>query len=75
MNIEDQELLLKKLNEQITKKYNRIKKIPFGFLRDYAMKGHLKRLAIRDEVWRNLREATRDGYPERMIGSDYKWVL
>lgn len=72
MNIEDQELLLKRLNEKIVKTNNRIQKLPFSFLRDYAYKKYMKLITYRDEVFRNLRDETRKKYPERFIGSDYK---
>ena len=72
INIEDQELLLKRLNEKILKTNNRIKRLPFSWLRDYAYKRYIKQLAYRNEVFRNLREATRTKYPERFIGYDYK---
>ena len=71
MNIEDQEKLLDKLNKEIIKIDRRIKRIPFDWLRNWAYKKQFKRIAIKNEVWRNLRDATREKYPERFSTDNY----
>ena len=65
MNIEEQERLLDSMNQTIIKEDRLIKKLPFRRLRDFFYRRLMKDIAIRNEVFRNLREATRKKYPER----------
>ena len=63
--IKEQEELLESMNQKIIKKDNIIKKIPIRQLRDYFYRRLLKYIALRNEVFRNLRDVTRKKYPER----------
>ena len=71
MNIEETEIYLQRLNEKIIKTNNRIKHLPFNWLRDYAFTKLMKVIDHRNEMFRNLRDKTRKKHPERFIGYDY----
>ena len=73
MNVEDQQKELDRLNQKIIKLDYIIKKIRFRRIQNYLMRKKLLPLMnLRDECFRNLRDATRAKYPERMIGFGYK---
>ena len=65
MNVERGEKYLDFLNNQIIIKSKRINKIPFLFIRNYFYIRLTKLQEKRNEHFRQLREATREKYPER----------
>ena len=65
INVEEGEELLDSLNHQIIVKSKRINKIPFLFIRNYFWIRLTKLQERRNQHFRELREATREKYPER----------
>ncbi len=65
INVEEGEKYLDSLNNEIIKKSNRINKIPFTFIRNYFLIRLTKLQEKRNQHFRELREATREKYPER----------
>ena len=67
--IEQLTMKLDKMNRQIIKIDKRIKRIPFAFLRNYFYKKYLKVMALRDEIFRELRDETKKRFPEKIMGA------
>ncbi len=65
INVEEGEKYLDSLNNEIIKKSKRINKIPFTFIRNYFLIRLTKLQEKRNKHFRELREATREKYPER----------
>lgn len=65
MSIEENEALLELLNHQLIVKSGRIGKIPFMFIRNFFWVRLTKLQQKRNQVFRELREQTREKYPER----------
>jgi len=65
LTLEEHEELLNLMNHEIIKRSNIINKIPFKFIRNWQIKRLEKIIQKRNQVFRNLRERTRQKYPER----------
>ena len=65
INVEQGEKYLDSLNNEIIKKSNRINKIPITFIRNYFLIRLTKLQEKRNQHFIELREATREKYPER----------
>ena len=65
INVEEGEKYLDSLNNEIIKKGKRINKIPITFIKNYFWIRLTKLQEKRNEHFRQLREATREKYPER----------
>jgi len=65
MNVEEGEKLLDRMNQKIIKTDKMINRIPIKFIRIYCWKKLSKFMSARDRHFKELREATREKYPER----------
>ena len=65
MNVEEGERLLDYMNQEIIHKSRLINYIPFKFIQNYFWRRLTKLMEKRNQVFIELREATRKKYPER----------
>ena len=65
INVEEGEKYLDSLNNEIIKKSKRINKIPFTFIQNYFLIRLTKLQDKRNQHFIELRESTREKYPER----------